>query len=348
MARRKRLAFPAEAPPLAAPETKSMTKSVGPYPAPPPIARVAAETAAEAALAEVAGELAAAREEGRIVARLPLETVDVAHIVRDRQRIDPEEMAALEASIAAHGQRTPIEAVETAPGRYGLISGARRLAALKALHRRTGEARFSEVAALLRRPSDAGSAYVAMVEENEIRADLSHWERAEIVARAVEEGVFADIEAGLAALFGAVSRARRSKIRSFVGLRAALGGAVRFGPDLSERLGLALAKAVAGDRSFAPALAARLAAAGPATAEDERAVFAAALKAAETGPGKPGKPAETVSNMAPNGPGEAAGAAAAIRISGRAGQLRLEGPGVDGAFRTALEAFVESWRREAG
>ncbi|MBD3766047.1 MAG: ParB N-terminal domain-containing protein, partial [Rhodobacterales bacterium] len=80
---------------------------------------------------------------------------------------DPEEMAALRASLAARGQQTPIEVVELAPGRYGLISGARRLAALRALAEETGEARFARVQALLRPFSAASDAYLAMVEENE-------------------------------------------------------------------------------------------------------------------------------------------------------------------------------------
>ena len=117
--------------------------------APPPIAQVAGETSAVAALAEVSGALAGARAEGRLVQRLPLDAVEIDYLVRDRLGIDVEEMAALVESIRLHGQRTPIEVTEIAPGsvsgnvsgRFGLISGWRRLTALRQLADETGEAR---------------------------------------------------------------------------------------------------------------------------------------------------------------------------------------------------------------
>lgn len=79
-------------------------------------------------------------------------------------------MASLKASIRSCDQQMPIEVVALGNGRYGLISGARRLAALSALHAETGEARFATVKALLRPIKAAPKSYLAMVEENEIRA----------------------------------------------------------------------------------------------------------------------------------------------------------------------------------
>ena len=70
-----------------------------------------------------------ARAEGRLVERLPLAAVETDHLLRDRIETDEEEMGHLVASIQAHGQRTPIEVTELAPGRYGLISGWRRIKA---------------------------------------------------------------------------------------------------------------------------------------------------------------------------------------------------------------------------
>jgi ParB family chromosome partitioning protein len=72
------------------------------------------------------------------------------------------------------------------------------------------------VLAVLRRPDTAAEAYVAMVEENEIRVGLSYYERARVAARAAEAGVFEDASAAIDVLFSTASKAKRSKIRSFV------------------------------------------------------------------------------------------------------------------------------------
>ena len=61
----------------------------------PPVAEVAGDAAAHAALEAVTDELATARSSGRLICRLPLETVDDAYLVRDRIALDPEDQAAL-------------------------------------------------------------------------------------------------------------------------------------------------------------------------------------------------------------------------------------------------------------
>ena len=144
-------------------------------------------------------------------------------------------------SLRAHGQRTPIEVVAlTGALPYGLLSGWRRLAALKALLAETGDPRFATVQALVRRPETAADAYVAMVEENEIRLGLSQYERARVAARAAARGVFEDEEAALRALFATASRPKRSRIRAFVALYHGLDAALSFPAAIPERLGLAL------------------------------------------------------------------------------------------------------------
>ena len=123
---------------------------------------------------------------------------------------------------------------------YGLISGWRRLQALKALHAETGEPRFATVQALVRRPETAADAYVTMVEENEIRLGLSHYERARVAALATARGVFPTEDDALRALFATASRPKRSRIRAFLEIFHALDGCLRFPAHLPERLGLAL------------------------------------------------------------------------------------------------------------
>lgn len=209
-----------------------------------PIADIAMAATATAALKEVADELRHARENGLLVQALRLEQIDVDYLVRDRVALDAAEMATLQESMRERGQQSPIEVTALPDGRYGLISGWRRLSALKALYAETQDEKFGVVLAILRKPDGAAAAYLAMVEENEIRAGLSFYERARIVSRAVEQGVYPTHKAGLQALFGAVPRSRRSKIGSFLPIVTALDAVLMYPSALSERLGLRLSKAL--------------------------------------------------------------------------------------------------------
>jgi ParB-like chromosome segregation protein Spo0J len=220
----------------------------------------------------------------------------------------------------------PIEVTDLGGGRYGLVSGHRRLAALKALLAETGEARFATVAALVRRPETAAAAYVAMVEENEIRAGLSYWERGRIALRAAEAGVFPDLPAALRALYAAASRARRSKIGTFAGLVAALEGVLRFPAAVPERLGLALAQALEAGRVTPAGLAAAIAAADPADAAAEQAALARALA--------PQKDAQRAPKPEPErlAPG--------LRLEVAPGRIVIAGAGADAALAARLRAFL--------
>lgn len=289
-----------------------------------PIAQVAAETAALAALKEVSAELRAAGEEGRMVLRLPLEAIVEDYLIRDRIEAEPEALAALVQSLRSRGQQTPVEVSDLGQGRYGLISGWRRLVALRGLWAETGESRFATVQALLRKPEAGADPYVAMVEENEIRAGLSFYERARIVMRATEAGIFADERQALQSLFSTGSAPRRSKIKSFIQVVRALDGSLRFPARIPERLGLALVKAIEADEGFAPGLRARLAEEAPATAEEETALLNLALRGTR--------------------PGRVAAPPVALRLHGRAGRAVIEGPGVDDGFLARLEA----WLRQGG
>ncbi|WP_241565218.1 ParB/RepB/Spo0J family partition protein [Paenirhodobacter populi] len=239
----------------------------------PPIAQVAGEASALAALEGVSAELARARAEGRIVEAIPLPRIAVDHLVRDRVGFDDEEMAALVASIRARGQQVPVEVLDRGEGaepRYGLISGWRRIAALQAVGAETA-------LAIVRQPKTAAEAYVAMVEENEIRSDISFYERARIVAKALELGVYDTPKSALQGLFGNVSRAKRSKIKSFMAIVTALDGDLRFPSVISERAGLDLVRRLEADAGLADRLKARLRTEAPQVAEAELAILADAV-----------------------------------------------------------------------
>ena len=270
MAKRKRLA-PAQPRDLdAAPlETKSMG-ALSPHPA-PPIASVAGDASTAAALSELSETLRRARAEGRMITPLPLDQIDETYLVRDRVTGDDEDMEALRTSISARGQQTPIEVVALEEGGFGLISGWRRLQALRALGHDTANA-------IITPPRDAPDAYVAMIEENEIRVGLSYYERARIVVKAVEGGVFESHKKALQSLFSTASRTKRSKVKSFIPVVEALGEALKFPTQMGERMGLQLSKALSDDPYAPRRMLSALSAMTPITPEEEQSVLNEALK----------------------------------------------------------------------
>lgn len=295
----------------------------------PPMARVAAESAAEAALRDLSDEIGALRSEGRMVLRLALGAVDDSYLIRDRLADPPEETAALTDSLRSHGQRMPVEVVDLGHGRFGLISGWRRLSALRRLAAED-PARFGHVLALVRAPASAADAYVAMVEENEIRAGLSYWERARVVVQACAAGVFGSEKIALQRLFANASRARRSKIGAFLGLVKGLDGILRFPADLPERAGLALAQALERDAGLPARLSAALKADPPGTASAEQACIAAVLASGKGGKGT-ARGATARRDLAPG---------LWVQMTGK-GEVTLGGPAVDAGFLARLEAWAQ-------
>lgn len=254
----------------------------GEAPAPAPIAQVSGDASARAALADLAAEVEAARAQGLMLERLPLEAIDIQHLVRDRMVQDEDEMAALMASLEARGQQTPVEVVrlpQPIDGKtHGLISGWRRLTALTRLYERENDPRFATIRALVIAPESAQAAYVAMVEENEIRVNLSHYERARIALRAMQEGVYESRREALLSLYNAAPRAKRSKIGSFMALVEALDPVLRFPTAIPEKLGLALARRFGEDPDLPIRLVERLRTAEADSAAEELGLLAEAAE----------------------------------------------------------------------
>lgn len=310
MAKRKRLEVPNDSD-IGGLETKSAFSAMSRM----PIAEVAGDTATRAALEEVSQAMSAAEAEGRMVRRLEIAQVEATHLNRDRMVLDADEMAELKASIAARGQQTPVEVVALSSGRYGLISGLRRLRALQELG-------APHVLAFVRKPEGAAASYVAMVEENEIRAPLSFYERANIAVQAVGAGVYPDPKAAVKALFAHVSPAKRSKILRFVVLRQTMGKHLVFPTAIPEKLGLALANAIEADRKLATRINDALRKTPPADATAERRVLERALK----GPAAKPLPPEEIA------PG--------VTLKTARGRVTLSGKGVDPSFEAALRDWL--------
>ena len=235
-----------------------------PSPATAPIASVAAEAAlsgdAEPAQQKLnrldAERLREAEGQGRLIVEIPTAQIKEDAMIRDREVLDQEEMTELQISIRANGLRLPIEVYKTDDG-YALLSGYRRLMAVRNLAE-LNPGKYTSINALIRPTTDAAAAFAAMVEENEIRANLSHFERGRIAVLAAKEGAFTNTEAAVDALFSAASAAKRSKVRSFAEVFECLGDMLKFPETLSERRGLRLANALRqnGERKLRNALGA--------------------------------------------------------------------------------------------
>jgi ParB family transcriptional regulator, chromosome partitioning protein len=332
MAKRKRLT-PAQTSYLAAaPERKSALGA--PLAATSaPIAQVASDAAAQAALAELSAVLESARSDGRLIERIALEAIDETHLVRDRLEQDEDEMQALMSSLRARGQQTPIEVVllgdRPDQRSHGLISGWRRLSALRRLYAETSEPEFASIKAIVIHPESAQDAYVAMVEENEIRVNLSHYERARIAVRALHEKVYRNQKAALQGLFANATRAKRSKIGSFIPLVQGFDAVLAFPAAIPEKLGLALAREIIRDPGFTPALTAHLRAGDRSTASGEQQILIAAVAQAEK------KALNRQSEQASSGAGRAAPAPTAVTDLDRP-RLRGANPGADERLNSAV------------
>jgi ParB family chromosome partitioning protein len=255
-----------------------------------------------------------------LVQTLPIEQIDAGHLIRDRVALDEGDMAALEHSLRARGQQMPIEVVALEGGRFGLISGWRRIEAL----RRLGQV---EVLALVRAPQGASEAYVAMIEENEVRANLSFYERARLATEATRVGVYPTVQQAVQGLFASASASKRSKILNFVSVHEAFGSNLAFPAAIPERLGLALAAAALGQEGFTRRLKDVLRKAGPENAAEERALLERALRKAPAAPSKPQLSEERYG---------------AVGLKPGKDRIVLSGVGVDESFLQDLRAWLST------
>ncbi|KNG92244.1 ParB/RepB/Spo0J family partition protein [Pseudaestuariivita atlantica] len=260
MAKRKRLEVPTEANLKEMEEGFARETSASPAPPGlgpvPPIAQVAAEAAAAGSLASPTdradkAELDRYREAlaaGLVVQEIPVDEIVADELMRDRIGSDEADMAELRLSIDLYGVRLPIEVFPLHPAteteKFGLISGWRRLKAVRELWAATADPRHRTIKAFVREDMTPAKAYVAMVEENEIRADLSQYEKGRIAVMAASHGAFETLEDAVNHLYATGSKSKRSKIRSFAELHEELGDMLSFPTALSERQGLRIVAAI--------------------------------------------------------------------------------------------------------
>lgn len=264
-----------------------------------PIAQVAADSASHTQTEDIgaradraktesdAVRLRAAQEQGLLISEIDVDGIDETAMIRDRMIMGEEEMMELRHSIATHGLRLPIEIFEleqpnSAGQHYGLLSGYRRLMAVRALLDLTEAEKYRQIKAIIRPRSDADQAFISMVEENEVREELSHYERGRIAVIAANQGAFANTEEAVNRLYGTGSKAKRSKIRSFALVFEELGDMLDYPEALTEKRGLRIAAALR--RGEEARLREALSDTRPSGGDDEWLILEPILLALEKGP----------------------------------------------------------------
>ncbi len=225
-----------------------------------PIASVAAEAASEmevvgsetrARLAKAETDAQAfedARAQGLVILEIPLDQINPDAMFRDRLVMIQSELDELRASILKNGLRLPIEVFRAKDPEkpFGLLSGYRRLKVMQGIYDDMQLEKFSKIKAILREPATSSERFAAVVEENEVRASISHYERGRYAALTVANDVFENVEAAVDALFPFASKAKRSKVRSFAMIFEEIGDLLQFGDLMTEKQGLKIASALRG------------------------------------------------------------------------------------------------------
>ena len=278
---------------------KRPKRSVGPMGA---AVREAAESLSETTEAKIeqrrknaedAKAFRTAQAEGRVLRTVPLSDIHTTDLPRDRIDLDAvaasDEMEELKTSIAARGQKEPIEVYRDGAGALQLKKGWRRFTALSQLFAEPGEDRFATIIARVEAgDEDRLDRYLDMVEENVVREDLTFAEMAQVcITAAADAGVGEpDADALVARLYRSLHKMKRSYIRSFVFLLNALGPALKFPKAVSRNLGADVARAL---KTVDEAEALKVQLDGCTTAEEQNALLSAFVTAAKAA-GKPKRP----------------------------------------------------------
>ena len=184
------------------------------------------------------------------IIHLALDAIDATALPRDRTTLNPAAMDDLTASIAAGGLRQPIEvwqlSTPDAPLTHGLIAGFRRLQAHHRLHALRRDGSFATIAAFLRTPASLPQALAAMVEENEIRAEVSPWDKARLLVEVTAQGLFPTIDAALAEIHANTTKQKRARLRAAVQVVEELEGLITTPDRLTENRLSRLASALRG------------------------------------------------------------------------------------------------------
>lgn len=230
-----------------------------------------AETAIRAENDRLAHELVRLKKQGLIVDLIYLSEIKTTKLARDRSAKRDPDLEELKQSIRDVGLSNPIRVEATDEG-FELVQGFRRWSAYRELYAETGDEAYAKIpAGLLPKGEGLEGLYRRMVDENLVRRDISFAEMAELArSYAADEGTDCDtVEEAVAKLYASASRQKRSYIRHFATLMAAIGSHLKFSDALPRALGLDLEKKISKEEGAAARLKSRLAAQMPITADAE-------------------------------------------------------------------------------
>lgn len=308
--------------------------------------------------ADDADAFRAARAEGRVLRRIPIAAIRMDSLPRDRMALEAvaqsPEMEELKSSIRARGQQEAIEVwvsgdeVETTE--FHLKTGWRRLEALRQLHAETGDERFAfALARVTRSDGDREAQYVAMVEENAIREDVSFAEMANVAIQMARDPhtPAANSDEAVNRLYGSLHKVKRSNIRRFVELLEAVGDLLPAPREVPKNLGADVARSLQSHAAACEALREGLL--GATDGQSQNAVLANFLARASAAGGQAaasdGIEPAAGSKQRADGRRKFEFHAAGLKVTARSGELRLRGEADFTAVpREKLEAAVTAFR----
>ncbi len=146
---------------------------------------------------------------------IAVQLIEKEALPRDRSQTDEEDDHQLYMSILLDGLRQPIEVWDKGDGTgYGLIAGHRRLTVYQALAKDSD--RYAKIPAFIREVDTLPNAMAEMIAENEIRANVSPWDRARIIVEACNTRIFETPDAAIAALHRRASDVKKRRLRATV------------------------------------------------------------------------------------------------------------------------------------
>lgn len=178
---------------------------------------------------------------GLIVDLVEIGEIKTDKLSRDRSRIDAPDLDELKTSIRDIGLSNPIRVEKDPVGGFQLVQGLRRLKAYEELYEETSDERFKRIpAGLFVADDEIETTYRKMVDENLVRADISFAEMAKLaMAFAVDPRTgCSDVDEAVAVLFKSAGYQKRSYIRAFAQLLAALDGELKWPEAIPRNLGL--------------------------------------------------------------------------------------------------------------
>ena len=221
---------------------------------------------------------------------LPLDQIHSSDLPRDRLNLEGQAgsaaMEELKASLRLRGQRTPVTVCRDTQDRYQLVSGWRRMTALRQLAQEQGEAAPMITARLTGLNEARIELYIDMVESNLLHQDLSFGEMAQLALTAAADPALQEFGVGemVTRLYGSLHKMKRSYIRSFIYLLQVLGDSVQYPDKISRNQGVAVSRKLKNAPETAADLRDNLRACGSDTMQN--AVFAQYLLTLRVQPAK--------------------------------------------------------------